>query len=70
MRIGILGGTGPAGSALGARLASVGYDVIIGSPAHNILVVEAFAKFLLSLLGDTSKFLRFDEDGKHSFDVM
>lgn len=31
MRIGILGGTGPAGSALGARLASIGYDVIIGS---------------------------------------
>lgn len=31
MRIGILGGTGPAGSALGARLASVGYTVVIGS---------------------------------------
>lgn len=31
MRIGILGGTGPAGSALGARLASVGFDVVIGS---------------------------------------
>lgn len=31
MRIGILGGTGPAGSALGARLASVGYEVVIGS---------------------------------------
>lgn len=31
MRIGILGGTGPAGSALGARLASVGYQVVIGS---------------------------------------
>lgn len=31
MQIGILGGTGPAGSALGARLASVGHDVIIGS---------------------------------------
>jgi NADPH-dependent F420 reductase len=31
MRIGILGGTGPAGSALAARLASVGYDVVIGS---------------------------------------
>lgn len=31
MRIGILGGTGPAGSALGARLSSVGYDVVIGS---------------------------------------
>ncbi len=31
MQIGILGGTGPAGSALAARLASVGHDVIIGS---------------------------------------
>jgi NADPH-dependent F420 reductase len=31
MRIGILGGTGPAGSSLAARLASIGYAVIIGS---------------------------------------
>ncbi len=31
MRIGIFGGTGPAGSALGARLASVGYEVVLGS---------------------------------------
>lgn len=31
MRIGILGGTGPAGSALAARLASVGYPAVIGS---------------------------------------
>ena len=31
VRIGILGGTGPAGSALAARLASVGFDVIVGS---------------------------------------
>jgi 8-hydroxy-5-deazaflavin:NADPH oxidoreductase len=31
VRIGILGGTGPAGSALGARLASVGFEVVIGS---------------------------------------
>ena len=31
MRIGFLGGTGPAGSALAARLASVGYDSVIGS---------------------------------------
>lgn len=31
MQIGILGGTGPAGTALGARLASVGYEVILGS---------------------------------------
>lgn len=31
MRIGILGGTGPAGSALAARLASVGFETIVGS---------------------------------------
>jgi 8-hydroxy-5-deazaflavin:NADPH oxidoreductase len=31
MRIGILGGTGPAGRALASRLASIGYPVVIGS---------------------------------------
>jgi 8-hydroxy-5-deazaflavin:NADPH oxidoreductase len=31
MRIGILGGTGPAGTGLAARLASVGYTSVIGS---------------------------------------
>ena len=31
MRIGILGGTGPAGSGLAARLASIGYQAVIGS---------------------------------------
>ena len=31
MRIGILGGTGPAGSSLASRLASIGYEVVIGS---------------------------------------
>ena len=31
MRIGILGGTGPAGSALAARLGSCGFDVLLGS---------------------------------------
>src|SRR4051794_29279648 len=31
MQIGILGATGPAGSGLAARLASVGHDVIVGS---------------------------------------
>ena len=31
MYVGILGGTGPAGQALAARLASVGCDVVIGS---------------------------------------
>jgi NADPH-dependent F420 reductase len=31
VKIGILGGTGPAGSALGARLADAGYEIVIGS---------------------------------------
>ena len=31
MQIGIVGATGPAGSALGIRLASVGHDIILGS---------------------------------------
>lgn len=31
MDVGVLGGTGPAGSALAARLAAVGIDVVIGS---------------------------------------
>jgi 8-hydroxy-5-deazaflavin:NADPH oxidoreductase len=31
VQIGILGATGPAGSGLAARLASVGYDVVVGS---------------------------------------
>jgi NADPH-dependent F420 reductase len=31
MRIGVLGGTGPAGQALCVRLASVGFEVVIGS---------------------------------------
>ena len=31
MRIGIVGGTGPAGSALAARLADAGYEIILGS---------------------------------------
>jgi NADPH-dependent F420 reductase len=35
MQIGIFGATGPAGSALGVRLASVGYDVVVGSRSHD-----------------------------------
>ncbi len=31
MRIGVIGGSGPAGSGLAARLASVGYYAVIGS---------------------------------------
>jgi len=35
MDVGILGGTGPAGQALAARLASVGYDVLVGSRSEE-----------------------------------
>jgi 8-hydroxy-5-deazaflavin:NADPH oxidoreductase len=45
VRIGILGGTGPAGSALAARLASVGFDVVIGSRSRD-RGLEAAAKLL------------------------
>jgi NADPH-dependent F420 reductase len=31
MRIGLIGGTGPAGTGLAARLASVGYETVLGS---------------------------------------
>jgi 8-hydroxy-5-deazaflavin:NADPH oxidoreductase len=35
MDVGILGGTGPAGQALAARLASAGYDVVVGSRSED-----------------------------------
>jgi NADPH-dependent F420 reductase len=35
VRVGILGGTGPAGKALAARLASAGVDVVIGSRSRE-----------------------------------
>jgi NADPH-dependent F420 reductase len=35
VRIGILGGTGPAGSALAARLASVGFEAVVGSRSQE-----------------------------------
>lgn len=43
MQIGIFGATGPAGSALGVRLASVGFHVVLGSRSleRAALVVEA-----------------------------
>jgi 8-hydroxy-5-deazaflavin:NADPH oxidoreductase len=35
VQVGVLGGTGPAGRGLGARLASVGHDVVLGSRDHD-----------------------------------
>ena len=43
MQIGIVGGTGPAGSALAARLADSGYEVVLGSRSkyRSMEVVDA-----------------------------
>ncbi len=41
VHIGVLGGTGPAGRALSARLASGGFDVIIGSRSRYRALEEA-----------------------------
>ena len=43
MHIGIVGGTGPAGSALAARLADVGHDVVLGSRSkyRSMEIVDA-----------------------------
>lgn len=35
MRIGIIGGTGPAGTGLAARLASIGYETVLGSRSES-----------------------------------
>jgi NADPH-dependent F420 reductase len=45
VRIGILGGTGPAGSALAARLASVGFEIVVGSRS-KYRAMEAVDKLL------------------------
>lgn len=50
MRIGILGGTGPAGSGLAARLASVGHSVVVGSRSH--LRAEEVCEQLADLWGE------------------
>ena len=35
VRIGVLGGTGPAGKGIAARLASLGHEVVVGSRDHD-----------------------------------
>ena len=62
MKIGVLGGTGPAGSGLAARLASVGFEAIIGSRSkYRALevrdnLIEKWADYDLPLFaGDNSE---------------
>ena len=60
MRIAVLGGTGPAGSGLAARLASVGYDVVIGSRSKykameaTDSILDRWPDHKLSLTADTN----------------
>ena len=60
MSIGVLGGTGPAGMAVAARLASVGYPVVIGSRSADRAeekaaeVRSAWPQFTLDLKGGTN----------------
>lgn len=60
MSIGVLGGTGPAGMAVAARLASVGYPVVIGSRSADRAeekaaeVRSAWPQFTLELKGGTN----------------
>ena len=57
MRIGLLGGTGPAGSALGLRLASIGYEIVLGSRdarrAQSVCdeLVKKWPEYKLNLTG-------------------
>src|SRR4051812_20855657 len=57
MQIGILGGTGPAGSALGARFADMGHEVVLGSRSKeradeaSNAVLEAWPGRALALTG-------------------
>jgi 8-hydroxy-5-deazaflavin:NADPH oxidoreductase len=61
MEIAVLGGTGPAGAGLAARLASVGYDVVIGSrskyKAMEVvdMILAKWPDHKLSLRADTNE---------------
>lgn len=60
MEIAVLGGTGPAGAGLAARLASIGYDVVIGSRSKykgmEVVdsILERWPDHKLSLRADTN----------------
>jgi NADPH-dependent F420 reductase len=69
MRIGILGGTGPAGRSLSARLASIGYTVVIGSRS-KYRAMEARDK-LVDKWPDLAELLAFgDNDAAAECDMV
>lgn len=69
MRIGVLGATGPAGSGLAVRLASVGYDVIIGSRS-KYRAMEASDKLLARWPGQGLSITASDNEGAADAEVV
>ncbi|MEY2590154.1 MAG: 8-hydroxy-5-deazaflavin:NADPH oxidoreductase, partial [Acidimicrobiaceae bacterium] len=69
MQIGILGGTGPAGSALAARLASVGFDVVIGSRS-KYRAMEAVDELLARWPGRQLEIAAADNAGAAEADIV
>lgn len=69
MQIGILGGTGPAGSALAARLASVGFETIIGSRS-KYRAMEAVDKLLAEWPDRGLRIVAGDNQAAASADVV
>ncbi len=59
--VGVLGGTGPAGTALAARLSSIGYNVVIGSRSSERAeekakeIRDAWTALNLSLCGGSNE---------------
>jgi NADPH-dependent F420 reductase len=69
VKIGILGGTGPAGSALAARLASVGYETIIGSRS-KYRAMETVDKLLAEWTGRDLRIIAGDNASAAAADVV
>lgn len=69
MRIGILGGTGPAGSALAVRLASVGHDVVVGSRS-KYRAMEVVDKLLVEWAGRDLNVVAGDNPAAADADVV
>lgn len=69
MRIGVLGATGPAGSGLAVRLASVGYDVVLGSRS-KYRAMEVADGLLARWPGRDLSIEATDNDGAAAADVV
>jgi 8-hydroxy-5-deazaflavin:NADPH oxidoreductase len=69
VRIGILGGTGPAGSALAARLAAAGFEVIVGSRS-KYRAMEAVDKLLGRWPERQLPIIAADNEGAAAADVV